>query len=205
MLPKDILKAHYAEYGSQPDSWIENMESTKKSILQYIFETSRFQTAKSELKVVVLGTSDKRYIPMYQKILSELFNQKIEFTLLDIDTEHLAGAEGVIQHDVTQPLPNGPYDVVISHALLKFLTDAEQLATIKNSFSALNDKGIAMHIVHPPELEGTAELRDWQFRVRLDKLAEELDQAGIAPQIMRFESDSSVDWLRDTTALVLRK
>ncbi len=205
MLPKKVLSAHYVEYGSQPDVWVFNMEATKRSIVRQVFEKFHLGTEGEVVRVAVLGVSDNRYIPIHERVFSLAFNRKIEMVTLDIDTDHLGGVGTAIQHDVTKPFPGVPYDVVFSHALMKFLTPDEQLVVIKNAYDALSVGGVTLHIMHPPELEGTDELREWQHRVDLRAMVEELKQENLSPHVFKIESESSVAWLRDTTVLVLAK
>lgn len=205
MLSKEILEAHYAEYGNQPDSWVANMEKTKKSIIERVLTEASFHPATDEIEIAVLGASDKRYLAIHEHIFRELLGKNVSVVTLDCDTKHLGAPPNTIQCDVTQPLPGGPYDIVMSHALMKFLTPPEQFAVIKNSYEALKSSGVAMHIMHPPELEGTTELRDWQYRVNLDDIINKLNEEQIPTKVVTFESDSSVDWLRYTTALILQK
>lgn len=205
MLTQEILEAHYAEYAGQPDSWVRNMEGTKKSIFMHVLESMGFSITSDTVKVAILGASDERYIPIHQRILEEVLGKTVQMTTLDIDIKHLGNGKGVVQHDVTQPFPNTPYDIVLSHALMKFLSPDEQFQVIKNSYDALSENGLTMHIMHPPELEGTSELRSWQHRVNPNSLVEKLKEIGIPAEILHFESESTVEWLRDTTVLVFRK
>ena len=204
MLSKEILKAHYREYSNQKNSWVENMAKTKLSILKQVFREIFFEP-KGPVNIAVLGASDKRYIVIHERIFRELFGKDISLVTFDIDTDHLGKLPGTILHDVTLPFPYGPYDVVFSHALMKFLTHDEQLKVIKNSFNALKDNGVSMHIMHSPELTGTKELRVWQQRVDLDLILQKLRENTIKVKILQFKSESLVDWLRDTTVLIAQK
>lgn len=77
MLSKEILKAHYAEYASQPDEWVENMEATKRSIVEQVLERMRFEASTNPVKVAVLGASDKRYIPIHQRVFKNAVHRAI--------------------------------------------------------------------------------------------------------------------------------
>lgn len=203
-ISKEIMKAHYIEYASQPDEWVANMEITKKSIVRKVLETAGFQSAES-VKAVVLGASDKRYIPIHQRIFENLLQKTVDMATFDIDTEHLGRQRGVVEHDVRESFPNVPWGIIFSHELMKFLVPEDQLLTIKNSYDALADNGLAMHIVHSPSIKGTAELREWQHRVDPDALLEQLKKEGIPAKKLVFESESDVDWLRETTVIMIRK
>jgi len=203
MISKAILQKHYHEYASQPDGWVNNMEKTKRSIVKTVLKQVPVGT-RSSPRVVVLGASDRRYIPIHKRIFSELLGQYVEMITFDLDRQHL-GTAGVVKHDVTKPFPNGQYSLIFSHELMKFLTEEEQILTIKNSYDALQAGGVAMHIMHEPSIRGTKELRSWQYRVSPSKLVSTLKSSGILSQIIELESESNVSWLRKTTVIVLKK
>src|SRR3990167_711151 len=98
MISKEILQAHYREYASQPDVWVENMTVTKRSIVRYVLTHTGFrpQLQNGLTRIVVMGASDKRYIPIHQAIFTDLLEQRVQVTTLDIDAEHLQGGEGVV-------------------------------------------------------------------------------------------------------------
>ena len=209
MIPKEILQAHYKEYASQSDAWVRNMAVTKRSIMRYVLAStelqSPIQSAILPVRIAVLGASDKRYIPIHERIFSDLLHRNVQVTTFDIDLEHLAGSPGAMEHDVTRPFPNPPYKIVFSHELMKFLTPEEQLQAMKNSYGALAYTGLAMHIMHAPSIKGTSELRAWQYRVNPDVLLEQLQRDGIPSKKVVFESESEVSWLRETTVIVIQK
>ncbi|MEK7540492.1 MAG: class I SAM-dependent methyltransferase [Patescibacteria group bacterium] len=103
--------------------------------------------------VAVLGCGDKRYIPYHQLLFEDHLGTEVDMTTFDITIEHLAGVPGVVQHDCTQPLPGGPYDLTFAHVLLKFISVDKQLAVLKNSYNALRSGGIAIHIIDTKEIE----------------------------------------------------
>jgi len=206
MLSKEILKAHYAEYASQPDEWVENMEATKRSIVEQGLEKMKFEANTDPVKVVVLGASDKRYIPIHQRVFRNAVRRAIKMCTLDIDADHLGGeSEDVVLYDVTKPFPNAHYDIVFSHELMKFLTPEEQFQTIENSYQALGKNGLAMHILHEPSIKGTSELRAWQHRVNPDDLILQLKAKNIPATKLVFNSESDVAWLHETTVIALKK
>ncbi len=205
-LSKETLAAHYAEYASQPDEWVNNMEKTKRSIVEQVLRAANFKVGGEPVKVAVLGASDKRYIPIHQRVFHDAVKHAIDMKTFDVDTNHLGGESTTeVKHDVTQPFPDAPYAIVFSHELMKFLTPEEQLATIKNSYQALDENGLAMHILHEPSIKGTSELREWQYRVSPDGLIKQLQKAGIHATKIVLDSESDVAWLRETTVIVLQK
>lgn len=206
MLSKEVLESHYAEYASQPDEWVANMQITKRSIVEYVLDQMRFEAVHEPVKVVVLGASDKRYIPIHQDVFQSILHREISMVTFDLDINHLGGeSKDVISHDVTQLFPDAPYDIVFSHELMKFLSPGEQLQTIKNSYQALGKNGLAMHILHEPSIKGTAELRAWQHRVDPDELIDKLKDDNIPATKLVFNSQSDVAWLRETTVIAILK
>ncbi len=206
MLSRETLLNHYAEYASQPDEWVSNMEKTKRSIVAHVLHVVHFAPQQEPLRVVVLGASDKRYIPIHERVFRAATGRAIAMKTFDIDTAHLGGeSAAVVSHDVTQSFPDAPYDIIFSHELMKFLTPDEQFRAIKNSYDALASGGVAMHIVHEPSIKGAAELRVWQNRVDPDVLIEKLASADIHAAELVFASESDVAWLRETTVIVVRK
>ena len=204
MLSEDILKAHYKEYASQHDSWVNNMRNVKKSIVQTVFGKVSFCPGGEPLRVAVLGASDKRYIRIHKGVFTEVTGKAVEVTTFDIDTSHLSGEEGVVHHDVTRPFPK-KFDLVFSHELMKFLEPEKQAEVIKNSHYSLSPGGFSMHIIHSPSIEGTEELRDWQHRVDPDSIIDNLKGQGIPCRKIVFTIESDVGWLRETTVIVTEK
>ncbi len=204
MLSKEVLQAHYREYASQPDGWVGNMEKTKLSIVKGVISLSKFTSKKSVLKIAVLGASDKRYIPIHQRVFETVLHKSIDMVTLDVDRAHLGNRKDVLRHDVTKKFLE-KYDIIFSHELMKFLSPGEQFLTMKNSYNALTKGGIAMHIMHEPSVEGTSELRSWQHRVNPELLLKQLKSEKIIAKKLVFESESNVSWLRKTTVLVLQK
>ncbi len=205
MLPHTILEKHYQEYGTQPDSWVVNMGKVKKQIVQKVIDTTGFVPQHEPVNVLVLGASDKRYIPIHQEIFEKVLNKQIKLTTFDIDIAHLQPNNNLVYHDVTKPFPQTSFDIIFSHELIKFIEPENQLSVLKNSFNALAENGLAMHIMHEPSLKGTKELRSWQYRTDFNKLLTELKQENIPADLVTFKNDSAIDWLADTTVLTMRK
>ncbi len=86
---------------------------------------------------------------------------------------------------------------------MKFLTPGEQRSVLLNSYNALADGGLAMHIIHAPSIDGTEELKNWQYRVNPDKLLDQLRAKNIPAAKLAFNSASDVPWLKPTTALII--
>lgn len=205
MLPKNILEEHYKEYANQPDSWVSNMKKVKKEIIENIFKNIKSTPKTNSIKVAVLGASDKRYIKIHKDLFTEITKKDIQMTTFDIDTKHLEGEEGIIYHDITKPFPQSNFDIIFSHALLKFIEPEKQAEVIRNSYNSLNKQGFTMHILHSPELKETKELRAWQYKVDINSIIEKLKKDNINCRKITFNIESSVDWLRETTVIIAEK
>lgn len=101
-----------------------------------------------------------------------------EVTTFDITIEHLAGAERVVAHDCTEPLPDPPYDITYAHVLLKFIPTERQGALIINAYQALRSGGVAI-IITDQEDDQSDKLPDDQYHVPLEKWRKLLEQQGI--------------------------
>ncbi|MAG02894.1 hypothetical protein CMI42_06155 [Candidatus Pacearchaeota archaeon] len=206
MVPQKLLEKHYLEYSTRSNDRIKDRERAKKSIVRQVLSKMNFKIRNENIKIVVLGASDERYISVHRRIFEEILRCSIDIVTLDIDTKHLGGeSKTVISHDVTKPFPNVFYDIVFSHELMKFLSPNERLAVIRNSYEAIGDGGIAMHVLHEPSIKGTSELRPWQNRVDPNDLIKKLKDIGIFATKLEFDSDTDIDWARKTTVIVLSK
>lgn len=204
MITKEILKQHYKEYSERLIEHVEKRASIKKFIVGFVLNKVQFASISTPVKIVVLGASDKRYIPIHKKIFEEIIKRKISIFTFDIDEKHLSGEDGVVKHDVTKTFPDS-FDIIFSHELMKFLEEKEQIQVLKNSYESLNKKGLAIHIIHSPSLFGTTELKHWQYRVNPTQLVEELKKSGIPIEIISFDDNKSKEWFGETKVIVTKK
>lgn len=186
---RKILKKYFKEYANRPQSWVDERERVKKYIVQRIFEITEFMPVSGRVKIAVLGASDKRYIEVHRKIFREALQKNVQVTTFDTDTQHLAGERGIIYHDVATPFPSSQFNLVFSHSLLKFLNPEKQSLVIRNSYNALAKGGIAMHILHLPEIKGTKKLRKWQYRVYTNTLIAKLRKENIPCKEIELDID----------------
>ena len=109
-------------------------------------------------------------------------------SIFDITTEQLAGEPNVIQHDCSLPLPNSPYDITFAHVLLKFIETEKQWAVLKNSYDALRQPGLAIHIFDKEDVTTTtAKQKDGYYSVPLEKWKNKLDENKIQYLNLRWE------------------
>lgn len=141
------LSTYHQKFAAQPDAEIDKKIAAKRSELEAVFSTLSPTFEQAPLKVAVLGCGDKRFVEKHRELFSSLLQKPIELTTFDIAIDHLEGAEGVIRHDCTLPLPNGPYDITYAHVLLKFIEPTKQVDVLYNSYQALHEHGLAIHIL----------------------------------------------------------
>jgi len=150
--------------------------------LRQVFATLGYQVpSKPELRVMVLGCADARLIEHHRRIFSSILGKPVELSTIDITVEHLAAGLGVVQHDATEPLPGGLYDVIYGDVLIRFIDPAKQFAALKNSYDALAPGGMAIHIFAQEDFDPPADYQPvpGTHPVDLNALQLELTKAGI--------------------------
>ena len=135
------------------DQEIERRLNVKSDELAAVFSrVAQPVVSGRPVRVGVLGCADIRYVSGHQKLFASILGLPIDLTTFDITVDHLAGAPGVVQHDCTLPLPDGPFDVLLAHVLLKFLDADGQLALVQNGLHALNPGGVFILVNDQEEL-----------------------------------------------------
>ncbi|MBL8031551.1 MAG: hypothetical protein JNK33_04495 [Candidatus Doudnabacteria bacterium] len=148
------LSTYHQKYAAQPNAEIDKKILAKQSELEAVFSTLSPAFEQVPLKIAVLGCGDKRFVPKHRELFSFLLQKPIELTTFDITTDHLEGEDGVMRHDCTLPLPNGPYDITYAHVLLKFIEPTKQVDVLYNSHQALREHGLAIHVLDTQDYEG---------------------------------------------------
>lgn len=175
-----VLSDYHQQFTLKSDEDIQRRIDEKEQELVKIFESVHFSSVSDVVRVAVLGCADKRLIQGHKIIFEKVLNKKIELTTFDLTVEHMLGEKNIIQHDCTLPLPNTPYDITYAHVLLKFIPTERQLDLIKNSFTALNSGGIAIHVLDKMDYETTdPKLPDGYFSVPLVDYKLELNKLSI--------------------------
>lgn len=174
------LSLYHQKYSSNSDAEIVRRVDAKKQEFIAIFDKVPLNTDGDAVKIAVLGCGDKRFISFHKKIFKQVLGRNIEITTLDITINHLKGEDNIIKHDCTLPLPGGPYDITYGHVVLKFINNEKQFDLIKNSFTALNPGGIAIHVFDREEIESKDErLANGLWPVPLEKYKKLLSAANI--------------------------
>ena len=175
------LSFYHQKQAQLSDDDIKKRAVAKKDELRAIFNQVSLKTGSAIVRVAVLGCADRRFIPLHKHIFRTIVGKPVEVTTFDITIEHLAGEERVVEHDCTQALPNGPFDIIYVHVLLKFIETEKQWNVIENSYTALKAGGLALHILDREDYETQAEklgdgywavpLSRWKTNLISDKIA----------------------------------
>jgi len=209
-----MLSEYHQKYQAKSDAEIASRVQVKEIGLRQVLATLGGQVPTSpEVRVAVLGCADKRLVEHHRRIFSSIYGKPAKLTTADITVEHLQGAEGVIQHDATEPLPGGPYDIVYGDVLVRFVEPAKQFLVLKNSHDALAPGGMAIHIFASEDFDPPAGYQPLAgtHKVDLNALQLELTKAGIGylEIPLRFDvpkpGSDNEKMLVDEMVLVLKK
>lgn len=162
------LSQYHQKYASEDKERNKRRIEVKKEELEKVFKVVPFKTKNKVVKIAVWGCGEARIAKAHKKIFREVLGQPVRVTTFDISIEHLKGVAGVVKHDCTLPLPNGPYDITYAHVLLKFIPTEKQWGLIKNSYDALAPGGLALHFLDEEDYKtGKKILSDGYFGVTL--------------------------------------
>jgi hypothetical protein len=200
------LSDYHQKYAAKPDEEITRRARVKEEELRRIFNVAPLASTATPVRVGVMGCGERRFIQHHRNIFQMLFSRPVEVTTFDIEVEHLAGEDRVFQHDVTEPLPDAPYDVTYAHVLLKFIPTDKQLDVLLNSYNALRDGGVAIHVFDAEEVVATTpKLPDGLYAVPLKQLEKELDDRGIKQASVSWKMTGILPMPLEGSALMLTK
>lgn len=170
----------YTKYANRTHEEIEFRTQIKKQELDAAFAKFPPAIKKDRLEIAVLGCPDPRMISPYSVMFEKSFNKPCSIVIFDKVTDHLKGMPTVVQHDATNPLPSGPFDVVYSHDLLRFVSKDKQFSVLENSFNALASEGMAIHVLDDEEILSKEDrLSDGWYSVDLNNLKNKLKEKNI--------------------------
>lgn len=172
------LSNYHQKYSQKSDEEIAQRAEVKNQELKQIFSKIELKTNNNPLRIAVMGCGDKRFVNYHKKYFEEQLAKDVELTTFDISINHLEGEENIIQHDCSLPLPNPPYDITYAHVLLKFIPKEKQWDVIKNSYDALVNGGLAIHILDPEDYSGN-NLPDQLYPVPIQELEDRLKHHSI--------------------------
>lgn len=174
------LSPYHQKYADYSDEEIQKRIQVKGEELEAIFSHIRPDISDGQAKVAIIGCGDKRFVEGHRRLFAEHIGKDITLTTFDIAVEHLAGAEGVVQHDCINPFPGAPFDVTLGHVVLRFIKPDDQWKLIKNSYDALSPGGVAIHVLDTIDYdEDAGEMPEGKHRVPLVTYKEKLEETGI--------------------------
>lgn len=184
------LSAYHAKHAARSDEEIRRRAIVKEWELKRIFFEIPFSTSNNLVRVGVLGCANNRFVPYHRDIFQRLLGKPIEMITFDIVIEHLAGEAGVVRHDLTTPLPQAGFDILFGHVLLKFIETEKQLDVLVNSYHALKEGGLAIHVFDAEDVETeTTKQADGLWSVPLRRWEKELSGQGIRYRVLRWTMD----------------
>jgi hypothetical protein len=165
---------------NKPDEAILRRLLVKELELEKILSEVNYIPTADMIRVAILGCADKRFVKLYKSMFEKFLRKTIEVTTFDITIEHLAGEDRVIQHDITKPLPNGPYDITFGHLVLRFIEADKQFSVIKNSHEALQSPGLGIFIYDKEDISTqTVKRTDGYWSIPLEEYKQKLSDEDI--------------------------
>ncbi len=195
---------------NKPEEAILRRLLVKELELEKILDEVDYKPAGDVLKVAILGCADKRFVKLYESMFEKFLHKAVDITTFDITIEHLKGEVGVIQHDITKPLPNGPYDITLGHLVLRFIEPDKQFLVIKNSHEALQSPGLGMFVYDKEDISTpTPKRADGYWSLPLEDYKQKLSSENInfkdVRWILKVDNSDIPDRLLDGGALVTIK
>lgn len=178
-----MLSAYHQQYLGKPDEEIEQRAKIKDlQLRQALAVTGLPSFVSPTIRLAVLGCGDRRFIVKHRRIFEAIFGKPVEMTTFDMTIDHLQGEAGIVQHDVSKPLPGGPFDVIYADVLIRFIDPARQYDVLKNAYEALAPGGVAIITFDKKDFDPppSYEPAPGTNRVDLNALQFELAKDGIA-------------------------
>lgn len=188
-----MLSSYHQKYAERTDEDIARRAKVKEIGLAEVLKKVGYRTASSPARVAILGCAERRFVGHHRDIFARLLGAPVEVTTFDITIEHLEGETGVIRHDIALPLPDGPYDAAYGDVVLKFLPEEDRMKSLLNSYEALRQPGLLIHVLSD---EDGLPVADWK---------RDLEAKGIRSEIVPIVIDGVLPVTIRETALVLMK
>lgn len=120
-------------------------------------------------------------VAMHKDLFSALLGTPVEQTTFDITVAHLEGAEGIVRHDVSEPVPGGPFQLVFADVVVRFLPPERQYRVVRNAWDALAAGGVAAIAFQHQDVRPEAEYvpAEGTFRVDIPAIEAALRADGI--------------------------
>jgi len=174
------ISKYHLNHMSRSDEETQRRANVKELELKKILADTNFISALATVRIGVLGCADKRFINHHKLIFEKLLGKPVELTTFDITVEHLREEDGVVEHDITLPLPNPPYDITFGHVILKFIETSKQWSVIKNAYDALRSPGLGIFVYDWEDITTkTAKQADEYYSVPIEEYKTKLSQQNI--------------------------
>lgn len=182
------LSNYHQKFLKRSDEESQRRSFVKELELQKILSETGYQPGFDVLRVAVLGCGDKRFAKHHKAIFEKLFKKPVEMITFDITIEHLEGEADIIQHDITTPIPNGPFDITFGHVVLKFIPTEKQLSVIQNAYNALRAPGLGIFVFDLEDVTTQTPLQaDGYFSMPIETYKQELSKRGIKFKDLRWD------------------
>lgn len=141
-----MLTDYHRQYATKSEAEILQRAWIKERQLRQVFAAIGLPRIDGPVvRIAGLGCVDARLLPHRRRIFEGIFERPVQLTTYDLTVEHLQSFPNTIQHDVTQAFPGGPYDVVFSDLLIRFIPEEKQRAVLVNAYNALVPGGVSVH------------------------------------------------------------
>ncbi|MDD4628646.1 MAG: hypothetical protein PHE68_04625 [Candidatus Peribacteraceae bacterium] len=174
------LSPYHQQQKALSDEEILKRIAAKEEELQAVLKKEPLHFKTSPIRIAVLGCGDRRYIHLHRVLFEKFLQKPVHVVTFDIVIEHLKSEDGIVQHDCVEPLPGGPFVLVYSHVLLKFIETAKQWDVLFNSYQALSPGGLAVHVMDREEIDDSSSVPSNGFSpVPLSQWRKMLDASAI--------------------------
>lgn len=184
------LSKYHANYASRTDEELQQRADAKEMEIKKIFAEVGFTPKHSPVRIAVTGCADKRFVELHRQLFERILGIPAALTTFDITIDHLVGAEGVVQHDITEPFPGGPFDLTFGHVVLKFIETEKQWEALKCAYESLAPGGMAIEVLDREDVTTTMpKQRDDHYSVPLERWKQALEKEKIKFKIVEWNLD----------------
>ena len=185
------LSSYHQNYTKRSDEDLAHRAEIKEKELQTVFTELNFSSSESKPRIGILGCADARHVSAHKQIFEKLLGKEIDMTTFDVEIEHLKGESNIVQHDLTLPLPNSPYDILFGHVVLKFIETEKQWNVLQNAYTALQENGIAIFVFDEEDKTTKDALQaDGHFSVPLERWEKQLTENGMLFQELHWNFEN---------------
>jgi len=185
------ISSYHKKHINRSDEETNRRIFVKELELKKILSETNYKPGFDDIRIAVLGCADKRFVKLHKNIFEKLFEKNVELITFDITVEHLEGEENIIQHDVTTPIPNSPFDITFGHVLLKFIKTEKQWDVIKNAYEALRSPGLGIFVVDLEDITTENPIQaDGYYSVPIERLKQKLTEENIKFKDLRWNLEN---------------